>query len=206
MPYQVQTVFNNMVNSNDDGHILSYTLRTVFRIPVASFRMRIARLLPENRGAKETVSYITVVAWQDLAQKVSRDGKNGQGVAVEGFLHSRTFSTTRNERRTAIEVYADSLQLVPVFLEPAAEVGPTRGPEPRARDSRGPGRGPRGPRRGGDGRAEERGAEAPAADPTLPFASEGFAPDHGDRPGPPVDGGIDESHGHYGEGEGSAPH
>ncbi len=90
-------------------------------IPVASFRMRIARLLPENRGAKETVSYITVVAWQELAQKVSRDGRNGQGVAIEGFLHSRSFSTARGERRTAIEVYADSLQLAPVFLPPTAD-------------------------------------------------------------------------------------
>lgn len=37
VPYQVQTVFNNMVSQNDDGHILSYTLRSVFRIPIARF-------------------------------------------------------------------------------------------------------------------------------------------------------------------------
>jgi len=90
-------------------------------IPVASFRMRIARLLPENRGAKETVSYVTVVAWQDLAQKVSREGRNGQAILVEGFLHSRSFATTRGERRTVVEVYADSCQLSPVYLAPEAD-------------------------------------------------------------------------------------
>jgi len=193
-------------------------------IPVASFRMRIARLLPENRGAKETVSYITVVAWQDLAQKVSRDGKNGQGIAVEGFLHSRTFSTARNERRTAIEVYADSLQLVPVFVPPTADAGAARSPEPRPREPRAPGRGPRGPRRGADGRPEERGSDGAADEPTLPFTGEGpysregsftregeFAPENEprertERSDSQTDGAIDDSRGHMGEGETGFPH
>lgn len=105
-------------------------------VAVASFRLRIARLLPENRGGKETVSFVTVVAWQDLAQKVSREGKNGQALYVEGHLHTRSFETQKGERRTAVEVYAETLQLVPVHMPPGAEVA-ERPPRARSGERRG---------------------------------------------------------------------
>lgn len=117
-------------------------------VAVASFRLRTARLLPESRGAgREVVSYVTVVAWQELAQRVSREGKNGQAVFVEGFLHTRSFATQRGERRTVVEVYADQLQLMPVFMAPGSDApAPAPRREPRRAGNGGRSRAPEEPR------------------------------------------------------------
>jgi single-strand DNA-binding protein len=86
-------------------------------VPVSSFRIRAGRMIRDRRGlARETVSTFTVVVWQDLAVRVCQEVKNGQGVHVEGSLHSRSFLTSSGERRTVVEVYADLLETVPVHL------------------------------------------------------------------------------------------
>jgi len=86
-------------------------------VAVASFRVRSGRLVRDRRGAlRETTSFFTVVVWQELAQRICREARNGQGVAVEGSLHSRSFVTASGERRTVVEVYAESVETVPVFL------------------------------------------------------------------------------------------
>jgi single-strand DNA-binding protein len=88
-------------------------------VPVSSFRIRAGRMIRDRRGlARETVSTFTVVVWQDLAVRVCEEIKNGQGVYVEGSLHSRSFLTSGGERRTVVEVYADMLETVPIFLNP----------------------------------------------------------------------------------------
>ena len=93
-------------------------------VAVASFRIRSGRLVRDRRGsARETISYFTVVVWQDLATRVCREARNGQGVSVEGSLHSRSFLTAAGERKTVVEIYADAIETVPVYL-PARE---TRG-------------------------------------------------------------------------------
>ena len=96
-------------------------------VAVSSFRVRSGRLVRDRRGLqRETVSYFTVVAWQDLATRICHEARNGQGVAVEGSLHSRSFLTASGERKTVVEIYADAIETVPVFLP--------------AREARGPGR------------------------------------------------------------------
>ncbi|MFN8549588.1 MAG: single-stranded DNA-binding protein [Candidatus Eisenbacteria bacterium] len=171
-------------------------------IPVASFRMRIARLLPENRGAKETVSYITVVAWQDLAQKVSRDGKNGQGVAVEGFLHSRTSAPlgtsgappsrcTRLLQRRLCSCRPRSMP-----GRPGCRKADRENCERRAEDRGVPGEAARA--------TEERGGWS-AEEPSLPFTSESDALERTDRSDSPTDGEWDESQ-PLGQREAGFPH
>lgn len=108
-------------------------------VPVASFRVRSGRMIRDRRGVlRETVSTFTVVVWQDLATRVCQEAKNGQGVYVEGSLHSRSFVASNGERRTVVEVYADLLETVPVFLN-ARELR-AAGPEGReeGRDERVP--------------------------------------------------------------------
>lgn len=86
-------------------------------VAVASFRVRSGHFTRDRRGGlRETVSYFTVVVWQDLAQRICREAKNGQGIYVEGALHSRSFLTSTGERKTVVEIYADSVETVPVFL------------------------------------------------------------------------------------------
>lgn len=88
-------------------------------VPVASFRVRSGRVIRDRRGLpRETVSTFTVVTWQDLAVRVCQEAKLGQGLYVEGSLHSRSFIAGNGERRTVVEVYADQVEMVPVFLSP----------------------------------------------------------------------------------------
>lgn len=88
-------------------------------VPVSSFRVRTGRLLRDRRGSvRETFSTFTVVVWQDLALRVCQEVAVGQGVTVEGSLHSRSFVAGNGERRTVLEVYADNLEASPVFLSP----------------------------------------------------------------------------------------
>jgi single-strand DNA-binding protein len=88
-------------------------------VPVSSFRVRTGRLLRDRRGlARETFSTFTVVVWQDLAVRVCQEAGLGQGVTVEGSLHSRSFVAGSGERRTVLEVYADNLETASVFLSP----------------------------------------------------------------------------------------
>jgi single-strand DNA-binding protein len=93
-------------------------------VAVASFRVRSGRLVRDRRGAgRETISYFTVVVWADLAQRICREVRNGQGVYVEGSLHSRSFVASSGERKTVVEIYADDVEPVPVFL-PVRETRP----------------------------------------------------------------------------------
>ncbi len=86
-------------------------------VAVASFRVRSGRMSRDRRGApRETISYFTVVVWQELAQRVCREAKNGQGIYVEGFLHSRSFVAASGERKTVVEIYADSVEVLSAML------------------------------------------------------------------------------------------
>ena len=88
-------------------------------VPVSSFRVRTGRLLRDRRGlVRETFSTFTVVVWQDLALRICQEAELGQGVTVEGSLHSRSFVAGNGERRTVLEVYADILDTSPVSLSP----------------------------------------------------------------------------------------
>jgi single-strand DNA-binding protein len=88
-------------------------------VPVSSFRVRTGRLLRDRRGLmRETFSTFTVVVWQDLALRVCQEAELGQGVTVEGSLHSRSFVAGNGERRTVLEVYADNLETSRVSLSP----------------------------------------------------------------------------------------
>ena len=105
-------------------------------VAVSSFRVRSSTLVRDRRGApRETISYVTVVVWAELAQRICREVKNGQGIYVEGSLHSRSFQTSGGERKTVVEVYADSIETVPIFLTSAegrdVVTKTERGPEHR---------------------------------------------------------------------------
>jgi single-strand DNA-binding protein len=137
-------------------------------VPVASFRVRTGRVVRDRRGVvRETVSTFTVVVWQDLAVRICEEAKLGQGVAVEGSLHSRSFVAANGERRTVVEVYADALEAYPVFLSP--------------RELRGGGGG-----RDGDARPDERGRTEEAPLPGEPHGDLHGATetDRGHQPGP----------------------
>jgi single-strand DNA-binding protein len=99
-------------------------------VAVCSFRVQVGRILRDRSGgAREVAAYLTVVAWQEAAQRMARELRKGQAVYVEGYVSSRSFTTARGEKRTAVEIYAEQLQILGPFAEGehAAEATPGEG-------------------------------------------------------------------------------
>ena len=104
-------------------------------VAVCSFRVQVGRILRDRSGgAREVAAYLTVVAWQEAARRMARELRRLQAVYVEGYVSSRSFTTARGEKRTAIEIYAEQIQILGPFTDepkseqPADEVGrPHRG-------------------------------------------------------------------------------
>ncbi|MBM3287320.1 MAG: single-stranded DNA-binding protein [Candidatus Eisenbacteria bacterium] len=111
-------------------------------VTVCSFRVQVGRVLRDRAGgSREVAAYLTIVAWQETAQRMARELRRGQIVYVEGYVSSRSFTTARGDKRTAVEIYAEQIQTLGPSME--GDKG-TEGP--RADEGRGPaGRGRRGP-------------------------------------------------------------
>jgi single-strand DNA-binding protein len=87
-------------------------------VSVCSFRVQVGRILRDRSGgSREVAAYLTVVAWQEAAQRMSRELRKGQAIYVEGYVSSRSFTTARGDKRTAIEIYAEQIQILGPFPE-----------------------------------------------------------------------------------------
>lgn len=94
-------------------------------VTVCSFRVQVGRILRDRSGgAREVAAYLTVVAWQETAQRMARELKKGQALYVEGYVSSRSFTTARGEKRTAVEIYAEQIQILGPFAEGAGAAHP----------------------------------------------------------------------------------
>ena len=64
-----------------------------------------------RRGAKEgqqtQVDFITVVAWRQTAEFITRYFKKGNAICVVGSIQTRSYTDKNNQKRTATEVVAD---------------------------------------------------------------------------------------------------
>ncbi len=110
-------------------------------VAVSSFRVQVGRILRDRSGgAREVAAYLTVVAWQEAAQRMARELRKGQAVYVEGYVSSRSFTTARGEKRTAVEIYAEQLQILGPFSEEehAADRTAGEGAAPRGAGRRAP--------------------------------------------------------------------
>lgn len=107
-------------------------------VMVCSFRVQVGRILRDRSGgAREVAAFLTVVAWQEAAQRVSRELHKGQALYIEGYVSSRSFTTARGDKRTAVEIYAEQIQTLGPFAAEAAGGGgePTQ-PAQRSERSR----------------------------------------------------------------------
>ena len=77
-----------------------------------------------RRGAKEgqqtQVDFITVVAWRQTAEFITRYFKKGNAICVVGSIQTRSYTDKNNQKRTATEVVADEAY----FVESKAETNP----------------------------------------------------------------------------------
>ena len=91
--------------------------------PVTQFDIAVNR-----RGAKDgqqpQADFITVVAWRQTAEFITRYFKKGNAICVVGSIQTRAYTDQNNQKRTATEVVADEAY----FVESKAEANPQYAP------------------------------------------------------------------------------
>lgn len=88
--------------------------------PVANFRMAVnhRRTTPEGESHDDT-TWLTVVAWQRLAETIDQYVRKGRRVYVEGRLQTRQWEDQSGQKRNTTEVVATDL----IMLDPPPERG-----------------------------------------------------------------------------------
>ena len=84
---------------------------------VATFTLAMNRTyLTQNKEKKEYVSFVKVVVWGKIAEICGQYLSKGRSVFVEGRLQSRSWETQDGQKRSTLEVVAQTVQ----FLDKAS--------------------------------------------------------------------------------------
>jgi single-strand DNA-binding protein len=97
--------------------------------PVCTFRIAVNRRFKDQTANdwKDETYFFTVNTWAQLAERIGERLKKGSAVLVQGELRSRSWETPTGEKRTAIEIYGRSVQVLDKALmveTPATEPEP----------------------------------------------------------------------------------
>lgn len=100
-------------------------------IPVCHFSLAVDRRKSGKDGEKET-DFIDIVLWQKLAEISQQYLTKGRLVAVEGRLQIRNYEAQDGQKRRAVEVIANDMQILdkPVRSEGSGFSGGTEAAEP----------------------------------------------------------------------------
>ena len=79
-------------------------------VSVCSFNIAVNRRF-KAEGQQEC-DFITIVAWRQQAEFVSKYFKKGQAILICGQLQTRTWTDNQNNKRYATEVVADEVSFV----------------------------------------------------------------------------------------------
>ncbi len=88
--------------------------------PVCTFRIASnQRYRDRSTGEwKERVTYVNVVAWRELAERLGERLKRGSAVFVEGTLQSRSWETEDGQKKSVMEIRAFTTQMLDKFGAP----------------------------------------------------------------------------------------
>lgn len=99
-------------------------------LPITQFRLAV-----NKRGAKDgqqpQADFITVVAWRQTAEFITRYFKKGNAICVVGSIQTRAYTDQNNQKRTATEVVADEAYFVESKTEANPQYTPTAGNTPQ---------------------------------------------------------------------------
>ena len=86
---------------------------------VTSFSVASSRNYKGKDGEwKQTVAFVNVVAWSKLAVLVNEYLKKGSAVYVEGSLNSRSWETEDGQKRSMLEIKAQTIQFLDRIARP----------------------------------------------------------------------------------------
>lgn len=87
-------------------------------ISVTGFTVAVDRNY-QRQGQERQTDFISVVAWRQTAEFVSRYFRKGQMIAVQGSIQTRNYEDRNGVKRTAVEIVADTVS----FCGSKAETG-----------------------------------------------------------------------------------
>ena len=76
-------------------------------VSVCSFDIAVNRKL-----SRDEVDFISIVAWRQQAEFVTKYFKKGQAILVCGQIQTRSYTDKQGNKRTAVEVVADEVSFV----------------------------------------------------------------------------------------------
>ena len=74
--------------------------------PVCSFRVAVNRSY--TKGGERKADFITIVAWRNTAEFVSKYFSKGKLIGIEGAIETRDYTDRDGIKRTAFEVVAQN--------------------------------------------------------------------------------------------------
>lgn len=80
-------------------------------VAVCNFRLAVNRSRKESDGTRKA-DFISIVAWRQSAEYISRFLKKGDAVAVRGALQVRQYTAQDGSARYATEIQADSVESI----------------------------------------------------------------------------------------------
>lgn len=72
-------------------------------IPVSSFNIAVDRKY-QPQGEERKTDFITIVAWRNHAEFISKYFSKGQMIGIEGEIQTRNYQDKNGNNRTAVEV------------------------------------------------------------------------------------------------------
>ncbi len=79
-------------------------------LSVTSFRVAVNR--PRKEGQEDQADFVTVIAWRQRAEFVTRYFRKGMAIYVAGQLRSRTWEDGNGNKRSTLEVVADDIRFI----------------------------------------------------------------------------------------------
>ena len=81
---------------------------TASGVSVTSFTVAVDRNY-QKQGEEKQTDFITVVAWRNTAEFISKYFKKGSMIAVQGSIQTRNYEDKNGNKRTAVEIVADNV-------------------------------------------------------------------------------------------------
>ena len=106
-------------------------------ISQCSFRLAVQRRYANQQGVREA-DFLTIVAWRQTAEFVSRYFRKGSMIAVQGSIQTRTYEDRNGNKRYAVEIVADNVSFCGSKAETGTAGGSARYEEPARPQSAAP--------------------------------------------------------------------
>lgn len=88
-------------------------------LSVTSFNIAVDRRV--KNGEEKKADFITIVAWRNTAELITKHFRKGNMIGIEGSIQTRKYTDKDGNNRTAFEVVANNIQ----FLESKKNNGST---------------------------------------------------------------------------------